>query len=52
MEYFTAHHFFIFAKTWMQMRITVKLNSDSGICEHNFRKVCGQRFFEQSWALR
>ncbi|HGY1007985.1 TPA: hypothetical protein ACNUUR_000538 [Aeromonas salmonicida] len=47
MEYFTAHHFFIFAKTWMQMRITVMLNSDSGICEHHFRKVCGQRFFEQ-----
>jgi hypothetical protein len=22
-------------------------NSDSGICEHHFRKVCGQGFFEQ-----
>ena len=30
-----------------QMRIPVKLNSDSGICEHHFRKVCGQGFFEQ-----
>ncbi|MGU5651360.1 hypothetical protein ACV1DG_23395, partial [Aeromonas hydrophila] len=29
------------------MRIPVKLNSDSGICEHHFRKVCGQGFFEQ-----
>ena len=28
-------------------RIPVKLNSDSGICEHHFRKVCGQGFFEQ-----
>ncbi|MGU5890878.1 hypothetical protein, partial [Aeromonas hydrophila] len=26
----------------MAMRIPVKLNSDSGICEHHFRKVCGQ----------
>ena len=25
----------------------MKLNSDSGICEHHFRKVCGQGFFEQ-----
>lgn len=31
----------------MHMRIPVKLNSDSGICEHHFRKVCGQGFFEQ-----
>ncbi|HHQ4919067.1 TPA: hypothetical protein ACSPZ8_004010 [Aeromonas hydrophila] len=23
------------------------MNSDSGICEHHFRKVCGQGFFEQ-----
>ncbi len=23
-----------------QLRILVKLNSDSGICEHHFRKVC------------
>ncbi|QXW29817.1 hypothetical protein KXJ75_00860 [Aeromonas sanarellii] len=30
-----------------QVRIPVKLNSDSGICEHHFRKVCGQGFFEQ-----
>ncbi|MGU5717765.1 lecithin retinol acyltransferase family protein [Aeromonas taiwanensis] len=29
------------------LRIPVKLNSDSGICEHHFRKVCGQGFFEQ-----
>ncbi len=29
------------------MRIPVKLNSDSGICEHHFRKVCGQGFCEQ-----
>ena len=29
------------------MRIPVKLNSDSGICEHHFRKVCGQVFCEQ-----
>ena len=29
------------------LRILVKLNSDSGICEHHFRKVCGQGFFEQ-----
>ena len=29
------------------VRIPVKLNSDSGICEHHFRKVCGQGFFEQ-----
>ncbi|BDA16123.1 hypothetical protein KAM345_000370 [Aeromonas caviae] len=30
-----------------KLRIPVKLNSDSGICEHHFRKVCGQGFFEQ-----
>ncbi|MGL6353723.1 hypothetical protein ACSZMT_07745 [Aeromonas veronii] len=30
-----------------KVRIPVKLNSDSGICEHHFRKVCGQGFFEQ-----
>ncbi|MFQ2554458.1 hypothetical protein ACK303_05365 [Aeromonas caviae] len=30
-----------------QVRIPVKLNSDSGICEHHFRKVCGQGFCEQ-----
>ncbi|MDA4335838.1 MULTISPECIES: plasmid replication DNA-binding protein [Enterobacteriaceae] len=29
------------------VRIPVKLNSDSGICEHHFRKVCGQGFCEQ-----
>lgn len=29
------------------VRIPVKLNSDPGICEHHFRKVCGQGFFEQ-----
>ncbi|MFM5176336.1 glutathione S-transferase N-terminal domain-containing protein [Aeromonas caviae] len=29
------------------MRIPVNLNSDSGICEHHFRKVCGQGFCEQ-----
>ncbi|MFM5068533.1 IS630 family transposase [Aeromonas veronii] len=29
------------------VRIPVKLNSDSGICEHHFRKVCGQGVFEQ-----
>ncbi|WP_234925173.1 fimbria/pilus periplasmic chaperone [Aeromonas caviae] len=29
------------------LRIPVKLNSDSGICEHHFRKVCGQGFCEQ-----
>ncbi|MFQ2418954.1 hypothetical protein ACK31A_18435 [Aeromonas caviae] len=23
-----------------KLRILVKLNSDSGICEHHFRKVC------------
>ncbi|MHC7787556.1 hypothetical protein ACYA13_28205 [Klebsiella pneumoniae] len=23
-----------------KVRILVKLNSDSGICEHHFRKVC------------
>lgn len=31
----------------LAVRIPVKLNSDSGICEHHFRKVCGQGFFEQ-----
>ena len=31
----------------VEVRIPVKLNSDSGICEHHFRKVCGQGFFEQ-----
>ena len=31
----------------VMVRIPVKLNSDSGICEHHFRKVCGQGFFEQ-----
>ncbi|WP_424925952.1 hypothetical protein [Aeromonas caviae] len=31
----------------MQLRIPVNLNSDSGICEHHFRKVCGQGFCEQ-----
>ncbi|MDH1223762.1 hypothetical protein [Aeromonas caviae] len=31
----------------LSLRIPVKLNSDSGICEHHFRKVCGQGFFEQ-----
>lgn len=31
----------------MHLRIPAKLNSDSGICEHHFRKVCGQGFFEQ-----
>ncbi|WP_244082052.1 hypothetical protein, partial [Aeromonas caviae] len=31
----------------LALRIPVKLNSDSGICEHHFRKVCGQGFFEQ-----
>jgi IS5 family transposase len=31
----------------VSLRIPVKLNSDSGICEHHFRKVCGQGFFEQ-----
>ncbi|WP_442866193.1 hypothetical protein [Aeromonas sp. QDB30] len=30
-----------------QLRIPVNLNSDSGICEHHFRKVCGQGFCEQ-----
>lgn len=30
-----------------QVRIPVNLNSDSGICEHHFRKVCGQGFCEQ-----
>ena len=31
---------------WITLvRIPVKLNSDSGICEHHFRKVCGQGFF-------
>lgn len=34
-------------KVLHEMRIPVKLNSDSGICEHHFRKVCGQGFFEQ-----
>ena len=29
------------------LRIPVNLNSDSGICEHHFRKVCGQGFCEQ-----
>ncbi|GJA33927.1 ATP-binding cassette domain-containing protein [Aeromonas caviae] len=29
------------------VRIPVNLNSDSGICEHHFRKVCGQGFCEQ-----
>ncbi|WP_162624123.1 hypothetical protein, partial [Aeromonas caviae] len=33
------------AALWV--RIPVKLNSDSGICEHHFRKVCGQGFCEQ-----
>ncbi|WP_261950814.1 hypothetical protein [Aeromonas caviae] len=32
---------------WHHLRIPVKLNSDSGICEHHFRKVCGQGFCEQ-----
>jgi len=36
-----------FAVIFWIMRIPVKLNSDSGICEHHFRKVCGQGFFEQ-----
>ena len=31
----------------LTVRIPVKLNSDSGICEHHFRKVCGQGFCEQ-----
>ncbi|MGL6274107.1 hypothetical protein ACSZMM_21870 [Aeromonas caviae] len=31
----------------MTLRIPVNLNSDSGICEHHFRKVCGQGFCEQ-----
>ena len=31
----------------VEVRIPVKLNSDSGICEHHFRKVCGQVFCEQ-----
>nr|WP_176453842.1 hypothetical protein [Aeromonas caviae] len=31
----------------ISLRIPVKLNSDSGICEHHFRKVCGQGFCEQ-----
>ncbi len=31
----------------MLLRIPVNLNSDSGICEHHFRKVCGQGFCEQ-----
>uniref|UniRef100_UPI003A5CC375 hypothetical protein n=1 Tax=Klebsiella pneumoniae TaxID=573 RepID=UPI003A5CC375 len=31
----------------MPLRIPVNLNSDSGICEHHFRKVCGQGFCEQ-----
>ena len=31
----------------IHLHIPVKLNSDSGICEHHFRKVCGQGFFEQ-----
>lgn len=35
------------AATALRLRIPVKLNSDSGICEHHFRKVCGQGFFEQ-----
>ena len=35
------------AAPWRLVRIPVKLNSDSGICEHHFRKVCGQGFFEQ-----
>lgn len=30
-----------------KLRIPVNLNSDSGICEHHFRKVCGQGFCEQ-----
>ncbi|WP_429082579.1 hypothetical protein, partial [Aeromonas bivalvium] len=30
-----------------RLRIPVNLNSDSGICEHHFRKVCGQGFCEQ-----
>lgn len=33
--------------TGWQLRIPVNLNSDSGICEHHFRKVCGQGFCEQ-----
>ena len=33
--------------TLQRLRIPVKLNSDSGICEHHFRKVCGQGLFEQ-----
>ena len=35
------------AAALMLVRIPVNLNSDSGICEHHFRKVCGQGFFEQ-----
>ncbi|WP_223930793.1 transposase, partial [Aeromonas caviae] len=35
------------AKLATLLRIPVNLNSDSGICEHHFRKVCGQGFCEQ-----
>ena len=31
----------------LAMRIPGNLNRDSGICEHHFRKVCGQGFCEQ-----
>ncbi|WP_223944237.1 hypothetical protein, partial [Aeromonas caviae] len=34
-------------KFCLRLRIPVNLNSDSGICEHHFRKVCGQGFCEQ-----
>ncbi|HHQ4712479.1 hypothetical protein [Aeromonas dhakensis] len=37
----------MFLEFMEQLRIPVNLNSDSGICEHHFRKVCGQGFCEQ-----
>ncbi|MGL5325089.1 MAG: anion permease, partial [Aeromonas sp.] len=44
---FLGGFFLAIAATKYHLRIPVKLNSDSGICEHHFRKVCGQGFFEQ-----
>lgn len=37
----------VFGRMIKVVRIPVNLNSDSGICEHHFRKVCGQGFCEQ-----
>ncbi|MBL0438532.1 hypothetical protein ACK30D_11125 [Aeromonas caviae] len=43
----TAKGALLMAGYFNRLRIPVNLNSDSGICEHHFRKVCGQGFCEQ-----